>query len=161
MKFARTTPPPRINGKYGNAVSLTVAGLFVLMAVSQLYAFEDFVPLITSFGLGGGEARATIIASVLVAAEVLALPYLLRMHLSPLFRIFSMVLGWIVAVLWLFIAVSVYLSVNNVQDAGFLGTAITVPFGWWSVLYALALCILVAWVSRSMCHNSKKGSDHE
>lgn len=150
VTFARTTPPPKVKNSKTPFVALALAGLCIVMAVGQLYAFEEFVPLLTSFGLGGGEARATVIASLLVTGEVFALPFLLRMHVSPLMRIVSMVAGWLVSITWIYITVSVALSVNAVNDAGFLGGALALPFGWWSVAYVVLLALLTAWVSWKM-----------
>lgn len=150
MKFAETTAPPKMKNKNVKIVSLVFAGLLIVMVVGQLYAFEEFVPLLVSFDLGGGQPRATLIASLLVTAEVFALPFLLRMYVSPLFRVMSMGMGWLAAAIWLFITVSVVSRVNAVQDAGFLGGAITVPFGWWSVLFAVVLAFFAGWVSWGM-----------
>ncbi len=150
LRFATTTPPTKLKNRDVMIVSLVLAGLLAIMAVSQLYAFEDFTPLLISFGLGGGAPQATLIASLLVTAEVFALPFLLRMYLSPLFRIVSMAMGWLVAGIWLFITISIATSVNSVKDVGFLGTAVEVPFGWWSILFALILALLSGWASWGM-----------
>ena len=143
-KFAAVTPSPKMKSHYVRYVALAYAVVLVIMAVSQLFKFEEFFPLLASFGLGGGERTAQILASVLVVAEVFALPYLLRMYLSPLFRIVSMLLGWLVVLLWAYLILTVLGSVNSVTDAGYLGTAIEVPFGWWNVLYVVLLGGLMA-----------------
>ena len=147
MILAEPTAPRKPKNKVVEYGALAFAGLLVVMVVAQLFKFEEMVPLVESFNLGGGEARATLIVSVLVAAEVFALPFLLRMYVSPLMRIMSMVLGWIVAAIWLYLMIGVAMTVHAVSDSGFLGTAVTVPFGWWSVGFALVLTGLAAWIS--------------
>lgn len=150
MIFTETTLPPAAKNRMIEYAALVYAAILVVMVVAQLFKFEEFVPLIASFGLGGGEPRAMVIASVLVIAEVFALPFLLRMYLSPLMRTVSMALGWAVAGLWLYLMVGLSLTVNAVGDSGFLGTALTVSFGWWSVVLTIFLAALAIWVSWGM-----------
>lgn len=145
--FAETTAPPKPKSKNIVPVSFIAVGLLVLMAVGQLFEFENFIPLIQSFGFGGGKGMATLIAGLIVVSEVLALPFLLRMHLSPLFRIFSMVMGWLAAGLWIWIALYLNVTTNAVSNVGFIGTKIDLPVGLWAVCYALSLGVLLAWVS--------------
>lgn len=143
-KFATVTPSPNMKSQSVRYVALAYAAVLVVMAVAQLFKFEEFVPILASFGLGGGERTAQILASVLVVAEVFALPYLLRIYVSPLFRIVSMLLGWLVVLLWAYLILTVLGSVNAVTDAGFLGTAIEVPFGWWNIIIVFLMALLMA-----------------
>src|SRR5688500_3072985 len=96
--FAKATPPPRPKTKNVMGVSYLAAGFVAVMAVTQLFTFENFPALITGLWLPGGEVAAKILAAVIVSLEVLALPFLLSMRLSQLFRMVSMVFGWLVAV---------------------------------------------------------------
>ena len=147
IRFAQTTPPRQAKTNYARYVALVYAGMLVGMAVAQLFEYEDFVPLLQSFGLAGGESAAMVCAGVIVIAEVFALPFLLRMYVSPLMRVLSMVLGWLVAAIWTYILVVLTFSVNAVTDTGMLGTAVTVPSGWWNLGYAVVLIVLAGWSS--------------
>ncbi|WP_432713381.1 hypothetical protein [Pedobacter sp.] len=149
-KLAEPTVPPKPKTPAVQYGALLLAGLLTVMVVAQLFKFEEMIPLVESFGLGGGESQATILVSVLVIAQVFALPFLLRMYVSPLMRVTSMVLGWVAATLWLYMMVGVYMTVNAVGDSGFLGTTVTVPFGWWSVAFAVLLVGLAGWASWGM-----------
>lgn len=150
IRFAEAVKSPQPKGRWSNVALYGYAVILVVMAVSQLYAFEDFMPLLDSFGITSSQGQAYILAAVIVISEVFALPFLLKMYVSPLFRMMSMVFMWVVALLWFSISTYVYFSVNAVQDAGFLGGAVTVPFGWWCLVFAAGLIVCAAWSSWSM-----------
>lgn len=126
-------------------VSLLFAGLIALMAVAQLFTFEDFIFLIEDLSLPLA-LPPLLTASFMVIAEVMALPFLLRMTLSPAFRWLSMALGWLVVVFWLFVSFWIWLQSPQVDTVGFLG-AITLPPGPWMVLFSISLAILAIWSS--------------
>ena len=101
MAFTQSILAPQPRTKNSATVALLLAGILVIMAVGQLFSFEKFIPLIESYWLPGGHGTAVVVASLLVTAEVFALPFLLRMRLSTLMRIVSMVAGWLVVAGWL------------------------------------------------------------
>lgn len=147
--FVEATPAPAAQTKNASQVALFLAGILVVMAVGQLFGFEKFIPLIESFKLPGGHGTATLVAGSIVASEVFALPFLLRMHLSPLMRFVSMILGWFVAILWC--GVSLWLVTQGVSgNSGFLGTTVKLPVGLWTVCFSLALAVLSGWASWGM-----------
>ncbi len=131
-------------------IALLYAFILVLMVVGQLFSFEKFIPLVESFWIPGGHGTATLVACVIVVGEVFALPFLLRMRLSPLMRVFSMACGWIVALLWLKLTFWAVLGTNSIDNVGLFGASLRLPVGWWAVLFSLALCILSAWASWGM-----------
>ncbi len=147
IQFAQTTNPPKPKNSATSVVALIYAVLLIVMVVGQLFSFEKFIPMIESFGLGGGEPRATLIASGLVVAGVFALPFLLRMYVSPAMRIVSMVMGWLVAGAWLYITASITTTYNSVSNVGFTGGVLPTPLGWWSVAFAIMLVAIAAYVS--------------
>ena len=120
------------------------------MVVGQLFSFEKFIPLIESFGLPGGHGTATAIAGIIVVSEVFALPFLLRMWVSPLLRSMSMVLGWVAPFAWIVLAVWLNVTASAAGNVGIFGTKVVLPVGWWIVCYAVALAILSAWASWGM-----------
>ena len=125
--------------------ALLFAVLLIIMAVGQLYEFEKFIPLIEGFGVVGGHQGAILIAGLIVVAEVLALPFLLRMQVSPLMRVVSMSLGWLAVALWIVITIWLSFTVNAVTNVGLFGTKVDIPAGWWAVCYVAALGILAVW----------------
>lgn len=134
--------PPRT--KDAKTVSLFYAGVLIVFTAAQLFSLEKFIPLIETFGLPG-EHTGRIMAVLLVTCGVLALPFLLRMKLSVGMRWCSMLLGWIVPIIWLVLSVWVNSTAAAVESAGFLGASVTLEPGWWTVFVSIALAILAAW----------------
>jgi hypothetical protein len=151
---ATSAPPPKT--KNIRTISLFTAAIFAIMAVAQLFSFEDFPALMATLWLPGGEAVATSLAAGIVIGEVGALPFLLAMPLSSWFRKVSVGLGWVVILLWLYVALWSNIFAPNTANSGILGTTIPLPLGWWSVFFTLALGVLMAWSSWGMS-NKKRG----
>ena len=128
-----------------------MAGVLLLMALGQLFAFEKFVPLVESFWLPGGKPAAYLLAGVIVISEVFALPYLLGVRISPAMRWVSLSLAALAPLLWLGASLWLNLTVNAVSNIGILGTKVTLPVGWWAVVFSLilfALALVVGWGRR-------------
>ena len=157
--FVQATPPPKPRTPNIQTVSLLAAAIIAVMVLTQLFSFEDFPAVISSLWLPGGEFTTKVLTAILVIAEVLALPFLLALRLSPLFRVVSMTLGWIVVLLWTLLTVWENLAVGTISNSGIFGATIPLPVGWWSVLFSLALGVLVAWllVSQSLSRHVLEG----
>lgn len=145
--LAKTTLAPKPRTDATKQISLLYAGILVVFLVTQLFTFDTFIDLIPSFNLPIGEVLTYAIAPVIVAAELFALPFLLRMKLSVAFRWFSMMLGWLVAALWVFISLWVVTTQPTAETIGFLGTLVSLVPGWWAVLISASLGILATWSS--------------
>lgn len=145
MTFVKSTAAPKPRTQQSATIALLFAGILLLMALGQLFSFEKFIPLIESYQLPGGAGAALIVACVLVILEVFSLPFLLRMKLSKLMRVVSMVAGWLVVASWLKLALWANLVVNDVDNIGLFGVHVPLPVGWWVVLVVVALGILAAW----------------
>lgn len=148
--FVTATAPPILKTERVKQISLLYAVLLVIMAVAQLYTFDTFVELVSEYNLPLGGTLAFIVAPLLVVFEVFALPFLLRMKLSPAFRVVSMACGWLVALLWLFITVWLVTTYQPVETVGFLGTVGTLAPGWWAVLVSGSFGVLAIWASWGM-----------
>jgi hypothetical protein len=143
--FATSIPAPKPRTADSVKISLLYAVILVAFAVTQLFTFEEFLMYIQSLNLPLSANGAYSIAPVLIFAEVFAIPYLLRMQLSPAFRYVSMFLGLLVAALWLFISFWILTSGVQVSTMGFLGTLVDLTPGWWAVFISLALGVLAVW----------------
>ena len=121
------------------------AGVLAIMATAQLYSFDQFLELVETFGFPGGVSGAYFLGAFLVTCEVLALPFLLRMPLSPAFRWVSMVLGWVAAAIWIKVTIWLVLQPALTTNVGFLGTAVDILPSWWAVCMSLALAVLATW----------------
>ena len=146
--LATSTPARPAKTAAAERVALTVAAVFVLMAVTQLFSFEDFPEVIYDIWLPGiGRAGSVVAASLLVIGEVLAIPFLLRMRLSPAMRAVSMVAGWLVVLFWLVALAWQNVTPSALTNAGLFGATLALPVGWWAVFYMAGVATLVAWAA--------------
>lgn len=136
-------------------IAIFYAVILVVMAVAQLFSFDEFLKLVTDFGFPGGIRYAHFIVAFLVTAEVFAVPFLLRMPLSPAFRWVSMVCGWLVALIWTKITIWLVIKDGIVGNVGFLGTIVDTMPGWWAIFISLAFGILAIWASWGMWPHKK------
>ena len=150
IRFAQATRPPQSKNSRAVRVALLYAGVLVVFVVAQLFSFEKFLPLVRDFALPGGRPLAYFLAAFIVIAEVLALPFLLRMQLSVAMRLLSMVMGWLVALLWVAIALWLTLTGSTVTNIGFFGGVVAFAPGWLSVAVGLVLGGMATCVSRGM-----------
>lgn len=161
--FPHTTPAPTPKTKDASKIAIVYAVILVVLVVAQLFTFDDFLSLVGDFGFPGGIRYAHFIAALLVASEVFALPFLLRMQLSPAFRWFSMILGWLVAIIWTKISIWLVIHEGIANNVGFLGTVVSLQPGWWAIFISIALGVLAAWASWGMWpyrRNAKRVTKH-
>lgn len=147
--FAMPTPAPKPKTSRIRTVSLLLAAILVVMVVAQLFTYEEFANVIKGMWLPLPQ-WSPVRAAILVTLEVIALPFLLAMRLSPAMRVVSMVAGWLVAILWLGISLWINLNGAIVANSGFLGATIDLPVGWWNVLFCVSLGVLAGWASWGM-----------
>ncbi|NCO10611.1 hypothetical protein GW746_01950 [Candidatus Saccharibacteria bacterium] len=144
--FAEATAAKKPRTPRSLVISRLLAGLLVVMATAQLFEFEGFLSLLSTFGLPMSMLAAYILAGIIVVSEVFALPFLLQLPLSTAFRWVSMVCSWAVAGLWLVVSVWIIVSGSTIESIGMLGTVLMTPV-WWAVFMSIALGILGGWAS--------------
>ncbi|NCU30999.1 hypothetical protein EOM57_04305 [Candidatus Saccharibacteria bacterium] len=84
MKYKITpTDPPKLQNPYGGVLGMFAAAVSIFFAVIHLFRIDMFVPLVDSYMLGGIIIASLKVVAV-VLAEVFAVPFALRMKLSPL-----------------------------------------------------------------------------
>jgi hypothetical protein len=145
--LATAYPAKPARTKEAKRMAWVYATLLGLMAIFQLINFSQFILVIDSYWLPGGMQFAAFLAGFLIAAEILAITFLLRLKLSPAFRVFTMGLGWLVPLIWLYLTLRALLTTTTLSNIGFLGSAISLIPGWWAVFISIALCILAAWAT--------------
>lgn len=146
--FVHATAASQPKTVYSAKVAILAAVLLAGMALAQLFNFTKFGGVVYDMWLPGDTGQfSNVFAALIVTAEVFALPFLLGMRLSPLMRVFSMGLGWLVVVGWLFVLVWQNVTVNALANCGLLGAIVHLPVGWWSVCFMLGMGVLVAWAS--------------
>lgn len=146
MKRVTAEWPTTPRTKDSQHAAIAFAGILIVMALTQLFSFEKFIPLLEGFHLPGS-AAAMMFAATLVVSAVLAAPFLLGMKLSRAMRWVSMVAGWLVAGVWLFLTIWVNINAPWVDNIGFLGASVTLTPGWWAVSLVVSLGFLAAWAA--------------
>ncbi len=144
--FAKSYPAKKPRSPQSAQMAILMVSILVVMILGQLFTFDEFLALLATFNPGFSMVYWQIFGAILVTVEVFALPFLLRMQLSVLFRWVSMVSGWLVTVAWTWLSVMIMVAGREVDAAGIVG-ALPVPAGWWMVPFSVALGLLMAWAS--------------
>jgi hypothetical protein len=131
--FVSATPAPRVDMQTV-IDGYVCAGVFTLIALAQLFDYETLTATLETNGI----ANPSIIAAFSVVGLVFALPFLLRMYLSPLMRSVSLIAGWMIILLWSGIA----LFNTDVANTGLLGELIWLDSFMTLVLTGILLCLL-------------------
>lgn len=146
--FVHTTAAPAAKSAAAAKIAIGTAAIMVMLAVAQLFTFEDFPEVVHAMALPGvNRAEATVLAALTVVAEVFAVPFLLRMMLSPAMRIVSMALGWLVGLWWLAVATLQTLQPQPSDNIGLLGATVELPAEVWSLLLVMSIGVLIVWAS--------------
>ena len=143
--FVTTTPAPKPRTVNSLKVSILYAIILTAAAVIMLFNFEDLLVYIQSINLPFGEGINYAFLPLMVVAEVFALPFLLRMDLSPAFRYVSMFLGLLAAALWIFLAGWVVLSGQTDSSVNYSNNLISFLPGFYAIFITLAIGILAIW----------------
>lgn len=151
MKKVVAVSAPKPRSPLARNVAWGYAGVLVVMVVGQLFAFEKFIPALQDYGVT--HAEAVVVASAIVVLEVLSLPFLLRMPLSPLMRLMSGTFSTMVALLWLIVSVSV---IGDDANGLLFGTKVHI-----STTLQLVLSLLLVVVSSYTAYGLKLGHDRK
>jgi len=135
MRFARTTAAPTVKYAYLRGLSIVYAGVLVVCATAQLFEYETFADVIGGLGLGFDELTSVLLAALIVIGEVMALPFLLSVRVSALFRIVSAAASVSAACVWLYVG----LAARPTDNVGLLGSTIPLGPGWWLVCVGVAM----------------------
>ncbi len=152
MKLATAHFPKGKTNRLTLFLSYSLVVLIIVMTVSQLMTIEKLLPIIESYQLPGGQPTAKIVVFLLATCGIFSLPFLLRMNLSPLFRVFSALLLNIYAIIWIklgiWIAISAPLLIGTGMFGSFFKTIpanVVLPFG--TIL--LGCTLLATWLLRN------------
>lgn len=94
------TPAPKVVHKKFLVVPYVYALILTVLVVWQLVMFERFAPYVANYLGQGAQASAAVVSMALIGLELFALPFLLRMSLSPLARFFSASFAFVVPLAW-------------------------------------------------------------
>ena len=136
LHFVEATKPPKLVLKQGVILGRVAAAVLVAMAVIHLFRIDTFIPILDQ-NLPGGQGIATAVAMLIVLSEVFAIPFLLRIKLSPLAHIKSGALVAFAPLWWLLITIWAYRSPDSIGQLGeFMGVYAT----------PLVLVVNIVWV---------------
>lgn len=141
MNILPSYGPPR--SRRTSALALTAAVMLVLMTLAQLYGYEDQPTIISTLMPFDDQPLSTVVAAMIVLAQLLSLPYLLGMYLSKLMRLFSAFVGLGVSAFWLFTA----LTNAHAQNAGLFSSTFELQGGITAALWTMALFACVTTVA--------------
>jgi len=111
---------PKNRSKQTTMLGTLSALVILILLLLQLFGFEELPEILRYFwGLGSKES-GMVAAAFLVIMELLALPALLGMKLSPLMRWLSTASGGLVVLYWT-IASLYAISLGQVKDSGIFG----------------------------------------
>lgn len=140
--FASPVQAPAPRTTYSGYVATTLAGVMTLFLVMQLFTFDEFIELASTFQLPG--VSGSMFASMIIVLELLALPFLLRMALSRAFRWVSVASLVGAMILWMYSTVFV-VTQRSVESVGFSGGLGELTPGWWAVLIVVVLWVMSVW----------------
>lgn len=113
-----------------------LALVYLVIAVAQLFTYEDFADVVTEYGLVGGQMSVVIIAALLPLLEVSALPFLLSMKMGTPLRTVSRVAVIAAPALWLVVSIATNTTGGYIINSGLFGATLPTINGWWLVVFA-------------------------
>lgn len=117
LKFPAATAPPQPKRAYAPWLGAFAALIMIAFALIHLFRIDTFLPLIQS-STGLNVTSAYLVGTLIPVAEVFAVPFLLRMYLSPLMRAISAVLVIVIPITWLLFTIARYVSGSSIAQFG-------------------------------------------
>jgi nickel-type superoxide dismutase maturation protease len=122
--------PPKLRTKQGPIFGWIAAVILIVFSLVHLFRIDTFVPEL-SLALGSNQTLTLWVASILVSMEVFALPFLMRMRLSPLAQYVSGAFAVIVPLVWLLISIWTFGTNSSTAQ---LGEFVSLPSSWVLIL---------------------------
>ena len=119
----RAVNPPKLVKPYGLWLGRAAAAILVVMALVHLFRIDTFLPILDEV-LPGGNVAATSIGLLIILSEIFAIPFALRMKLSPLAHLISGALLVLAPLWWLLVDIWTFGLADN---TGQLGQFVAVP----------------------------------
>lgn len=151
MKLALSQYPKNKIDQKITFFTLALAVLLIITVVAQLMTLDKFIPIIENYQLPGGSPTAKITVYLITVSAIFALPFLLRMSLSPLFGWLSVLLLNIYSLTWVVLGAWIVIQNPPLIGTGILGGlpkslpgSLVLPFG----LFLLVASGLATWLLR-------------
>lgn len=117
ISLPRAVKPPKPVWRHAPWLGRGAALVLVAMALVHLFRIDTFIPILDE-ALPGGSLSASLIALLIIMSEVFAIPFALRMQLSPLAHVVSGMLLVFAPLWWALIAVWSYGFSDNIGQLG-------------------------------------------
>jgi len=143
--FVNATEAKHPKTKNSQVAAMILAAFLIVMVVGQLFTYEKFAEVINGFDFFPSKETSTIAAALIVIFEVASLPFLLRMRLSPLARVISVVAGWLVLLFWFGMSIWLNITFSLAPNSGVLGDTVHLPIGEWMISFFGVLILLDLW----------------
>lgn len=153
--FPKSVAPPKLVKNYGIQLGWIAAAISASFAVLHLFRIDTLIPIMNR-ALPGGDGVATTFVVIVILAEVFALPFLLRMKLSPLAHFKSGFLAVLAPLLWLLVTVW---GLGLDYSTGQFGQFITTVSSWPIVLANFAWLALSFFTLWTLGYNNLKIKD--
>lgn len=128
------TNPPRPVKSYGILLGRIAAVVLMSMAVIHLFRIDTFIPILDE-ALPGESITASVTALLVILSEVFAIPFALRIRLSPLAQLVSGALVALAPLWWVLIDIW---TLSLASATGQLGEFASAPSTLWLVLLNVA-----------------------
>lgn len=148
----KSVHPPKPVLPYGHYLGRAAALILVAMTVAHLFRIDTFIPIIDTIIPGAGVAAVSM-SLVIILSEVFAIPFALRMKLSPLAHIMSGALVAFAPLWWLLLTVWAYGSGTN---TGQLGEFVFVPANGWIIALNAIWVVLAYFTLYALGYNRLK-----
>lgn len=147
--------PPKLVKPYAILLGRIAAAILVVMALVQLFRIDTFLPILDK-NLPGGSGWAGIFGVFIILSEVFAIPFALRMKLSPLAHLKSGALV-VLAPLWWFL-IDIW-TLGLTDNTGQLGKFVAVPGTVWVLLLNLVWVVFSYYTLYTLGYNRLRVSD--
>lgn len=131
--------PPKVRNRRGSLFGWVAAGILIIFSLVHLFRIDTFVPELAMV-FDGNQTLTLCVAALLVSMQVFALPFLMRMRLSPLAQYVSGGFAVLVPLFWLLVAVWTY---GSSQSTAQLGEFVDVPSS------AILILVNLVWLTFS------------
>lgn len=153
MKHISATPPPKLQNKKLYILACIYALVIVVCMLGQLYRFDNILSFAGESNISNSQI-GVVFWTVLQMIQLFALPFLLRIHISSLMRIVSMIAAMLVPIFWAILA-GWQLSVGS-QVVGIFGTEVEMLNVWWVTAIVATIGVVGFSASIASIATSKK-----
>ena len=128
----KATPPQKLKKQFASKVLWALAIIMIGFALAHLVRIDKLIPTISQILSPAGASWFVVLVAI---AEVLALPYLLQLRVSPLMRVVSGVLVVLAPLAWTCLAIW---AAGSGHSTGQFSSYISTPGSWWLIMLNLA-----------------------